>query len=82
MNALAPFRYRGKSMIKYELIIFWSEDDQAFIAEIPELAGCAADGSTYQETVANAEVVIQEWIETAKELGRPIPEPKGRLVFA
>jgi predicted RNase H-like HicB family nuclease len=69
-------------MIKYELIIFWSEDDQAFIAEIPELAGCAADGSTYQETVANAEVVIQEWIETAKELGRPIPEPKGRLVFA
>ena len=69
-------------MIKYELIIFWSEDDQEFIAEIPELAGCAADGSTYQETVANAEVVIQEWIETAKELGRPIPEPKGRLVFA
>ena len=69
-------------MIKYELIIFWSEDDQAFIAEIPELAGCAADGSTYQETVANAEVVIQEWIETAKELGRPLPEPKGRLVFA
>jgi len=69
-------------MIKYELIIFWSEDDQAFIAEIPELAGCAADGSTYQETVANAEVVIQELIETAKELGRPIPEPKGRLVFA
>ena len=69
-------------MIKYELIIVWSEDDQAFIAEIPELAGCAADGSTYQETVANAEVVIQEWIETAKELGRPLPEPKGRLVFA
>ena len=69
-------------MIKYELIIYWSEDDAAFVAEIPELAGCAADGSTYQETVANAEVVIQEWIETAKELGRPIPEPKGRLVFA
>jgi predicted RNase H-like HicB family nuclease len=69
-------------MIKYELIIYWSEDDAAFVAEIPELAGCAADGSTYQETVANAEVVIQEWIETAKELGRPLPEPKGRLVFA
>ena len=69
-------------MIKYELIIYWSEDDAAFVAEIPELAGCAVDVSTYQETVANAEVVIQEWIETAKELGRPIPEPKGRLVFA
>ncbi|HBL15159.1 MAG TPA: hypothetical protein DD379_27955 [Cyanobacteria bacterium UBA11162] len=68
--------------IKYELIIYWSEIDQAFIVEVPELAGCAADSETYQEAVQNAEVVIQEWIETAQELGRPIPEPKGRLLFA
>ncbi len=69
-------------MIKYEMIIYWSDEDQAFIAEVPELPGCAADGATYQEVIANVEVVIQEWIETAKELGRPIPEPKGRLAFA
>lgn len=69
-------------MIRYEIIIYWSDEDQAFIAEVPELPGCAADGTTYQEALANVEVVIQEWIETAKELGRPIPEPKGRLVFA
>jgi predicted RNase H-like HicB family nuclease len=68
--------------IKYELIIYWSEVDQAFIVEVPELPGCAADGETYQEAVQNAEVVIQEWIETAQELGRSIPEPKGRLLFA
>ena len=69
-------------MAKYEIIIYWSEDDQAFIAEVPELPGCAADGKTYQEALSNAEVIIQEWIETAKELGRPIPLPKGRLTFA
>lgn len=69
-------------MIRYEVIIYWSEDDAAFVAEVPELPGCAADGPTYKEALANVEVVIQEWIETAKELGRPIPEPKGRLVFA
>jgi predicted RNase H-like HicB family nuclease len=69
-------------MLKYELIIYWSGEDNAFIAEVPELPGCAADGATYQEALANVEVVIQEWIETAKELGRPVPEPKGRLVFA
>jgi predicted RNase H-like HicB family nuclease len=69
-------------MSKYEVIIFWSKEDNAFIAEVPELAGCLADGETYQEALANAEVIIQEWIETAKELGRKIPEPKGRLVFA
>jgi len=69
-------------MTKYEVIIYWSQEDDAFIAEVPELAGCAADGTTYQKALANVEVVIQEWIETAKELGRPIPEPKGRLVFA
>ena len=67
---------------RYEVILYWSEEDQAFIAEVPELPGCAADGKTYQEALANVEVVIQEWIETAKELGRPIPQPKGRLVFA
>ena len=69
-------------MIKYEVIIYWSDEDQAFIAEVPELPGCAADGATYQEALTNVEVVIQEWIETAKELGRPIPEPKGRLMFS
>lgn len=69
-------------MIRYKMIIYWSEEDQAFIAKVPELPGCAADGSTYQEAITNAEVVVQEWIETAKELGRPVPEPKGRLTFA
>jgi len=69
-------------MTKYEIILYWSEEDQAFIAEVPELAGCAADGSTCQEALANAETVIAEWIETAKELGRPIPEPKGRVLSA
>ena len=69
-------------MIKYEVIIYWSDEDEAFIAEVPELAGCMADGSSYQEALANIEVVIQEWVETAKELGRSIPEPKGRLIYA
>jgi predicted RNase H-like HicB family nuclease len=69
-------------MNKYEVIIYWSDDDKAFIAEVPELAGCMADGDTYQEALANVEVIVQEWIETAREIGRPIPEPKGRLVFA
>lgn len=69
-------------MIRYELIIYWSDADGSFIVEVPELAGCMADGATYQEAIANAEVVINEWIETARELGRPIPEPKGRLIYA
>ena len=69
-------------MSKYEIIIYWSEEDGAFIAEVPELAGCMADGATYQEALANAEIIIQEWLETARDLGRTIPEPKGRLVFA
>ena len=69
-------------MIKYELIIYWSEEDKAFIAEVPELPGCAANGKNYKEAVENVEVIIQEWIETARELGRPIPEPKGRLKYA
>ena len=69
-------------MTKYGIILYWSDDDQALIAEVPELAGCAADGLTRQETLANAETVIVEWLEAARELGRPIPEPKGRLLFA
>ena len=68
--------------IKYEMIIYWSEDDQAFVVEVPELPGCMADGETYEEAVANAKEIIAEWIETAKETGRPIPEPKGRLKYA
>ncbi len=67
---------------KYEIIIYWSEDDNAFITEVPELPGCAADGSTYHEALSNVEIIINEWIETAKELGRTVPEPKGRLIFA
>ena len=69
-------------MNRYEVIIYWSKEDDAFIAEVPELPGCTADGATYQEALSNVEVIIKEWIETAKELGRPIPEPKGRLMFA
>ncbi len=69
-------------MIKYEVIIYWSDEDQSFIAEVPELPGCAADGATYHEALANVEVIIQEWLEIAQELGRPIPQPKGRLMYA
>ena len=69
-------------MPKYELIIWWSEDDGAFLVEVPELPGCMADGATYEEAARNARVVIHDWIETAKRLGRPIPEPKGRLAYA
>lgn len=68
--------------VKYELIIYWSESDQAFTIEVPELPGCMADGQTYVEAVTNAEVVTQEWIETAQELGRDIPTHKGRLLYA
>lgn len=67
---------------KYEVIIFWSHEDNAFVAEVPELPGCMADGGTYQEALSNAEQVIREWIETAKELGRSVPQPKGRLAYA
>jgi predicted RNase H-like HicB family nuclease len=68
--------------LRYEVIIYWSNDDDAFVAEIPELPGCAADGKTPSEALANVETIAQEWIETARDLGRPIPEPKGRLLFA
>lgn len=68
--------------IRYEIVLYWSQPDEAFVAEVPELPGCAADGATYQEAVANAEVVIREWIETAQELGRPVPQPRGKLMYA
>ena len=71
-----------RNKLKYEIIIYWSEEDQAYIAEAPELARCAADGKTYREALANVEVIIQEWIETAKELKRSIPEPKSSLMYA
>lgn len=67
---------------KYEIIIYWSSEDNAFIAEVPELPGCTADGKTYQEAVTNVEIIIHEWIETALSMGRSIPIPKGRLLFA
>jgi predicted RNase H-like HicB family nuclease len=67
---------------RYEVIIYWSGQDNAFIAEVPELPGCAADGPTKQAALKNAETIILEWIATAKTLGRRIPEPKGRLAYA
>jgi predicted RNase H-like HicB family nuclease len=67
---------------KYEIIIFWSEEDGSYVAEVPELPGCMADGSTYQDALSNAEQIIREWIETASELGRAIPKPRGRLAYA
>ena len=69
-------------MHKYEIIIYWSDEDNSFVAEVPELLGCMADGKTHQEALLNAEIIIKEWIETAKELGREIPKAKGRLMFA
>ena len=69
-------------MYKYEVIVYWSEEDEAYIAEIPELPGCMADGVTYEEALKNAQVVISEWIESARSLGREIPSPKGRLTYA
>lgn len=68
--------------IKYEMIIYWSNDHQCFVVEVPELPGCMSDGASYEEAVANARKVIEGWIATARELGRPIPEPKGRLIYA
>jgi predicted RNase H-like HicB family nuclease len=69
-------------MYKYEIIIHWSEEDQGYIAEVPELPGCMADGETYEEAVKNVQVIISEWIETARSLGRNIPEPRGKLMYA
>lgn len=67
---------------RYEIFLYWSDEDSAYVAEVPELAGCMADGATYEEALAAAQVVIQEWIETAQELGREVSEPKGRLIYA
>jgi predicted RNase H-like HicB family nuclease len=67
---------------QYEIILYWSKEDQEIIAKVPELPGCAADGATCQEALTNVELVIQEWIETANELVRPVPEPRGRLIYA
>jgi len=69
-------------MHKYELIIYWSEEDHSYIAEVPELPGCMADGETYQKALENAEIVITEWVETAKKLGREIPQARGKLAYA
>lgn len=81
--SLSDTRYQEKKMpIRYELIIYWSEGDKSYIVEVPELPGCMADGPTYAEAVKDAEDVIREWIETASELGRPIPEPRGKLMYA
>jgi predicted RNase H-like HicB family nuclease len=71
-----------KTESKYEIIIYWSKDDKAFLAEVPELPGCVADGQSYQEALANVSVIIEDWIDTAKSLGRTIPEPKGKLMYA
>ena len=69
-------------MIRFQMVIWWSEPDDSFVVDVPELPGCVADGGTYEEAVANARVVMGEWIETARSLGRAIPEPRGRLMFA
>jgi predicted RNase H-like HicB family nuclease len=71
-----------RNKLRYEIIIYWSEPDEAFIAEVPELPGCAADGPSYQKALRAVELVINEWIETAEELGRAIPKPRGRLLYA
>lgn len=67
---------------RYEVIIYWSAEDEAFIAEVPELPGCVADGPTYETALANVRIIIDEWIETAVSLGRVVPEPRGRLLYA
>lgn len=69
-------------MYRYELIVFWSDEDARFVVEVPELPGCMADGETYEQAVQNAQVVIAEWIETAQSIGREIPQPRGRLAYA
>ena len=67
---------------RYELVIYWSDEDKSFVVEVPELPGCMADGASYQEAVKNVEIIIEEWIATADALGRHIPEPTGRLMYA
>src|SRR5262249_15656256 len=82
MRRMQHRRKQGNNQLMYEIIIYWSKADGAFIAEVPELPGCAADGATDQEALEAAQGVMQEWMETAKERGRPIPEPRGRLLYA
>ncbi|MDO9131050.1 MAG: type II toxin-antitoxin system HicB family antitoxin [Anaerolineales bacterium] len=65
---------------KYQMLITWSDEDQAYLVEVPELPGCMADGKTRQEALANAETIVQEWIKTARDLGRAVPAPQGRLL--
>jgi len=82
---ITRYRWQVKTMQadpRYEVIIYWSAEDDSFIAEVPELPGCAADGPTYEAALANVRVIIDEWIETARQLGRTIPEPRGRLLYA
>ena len=81
-SEISPSYWRMTMDKKNEIIIFWSSEDNAYVAEVPELAGCMADGKTYQEALGNAEQIIEEWIETATKLGRPIPQPRGRLAYA
>jgi len=69
-------------MVKYELIIYWSEEDKCYVVEVPELPGCMADGETYEKALRNAQIIISEWIETAQEMGRQIPQPRGKLAYA
>jgi len=73
---------KRKTKYRYEIIMYWSDEDQSFIAEVPELPGCAADGPTYADALAQVEIVIEEWIAMATELGRAVPQPRGRLLFA
>jgi predicted RNase H-like HicB family nuclease len=71
-----------KSLNKYEVVIYWSNEDNLFIAEVPELPGCIADGQSYNDVIDNVQIIMAEWIETARPLGRSIPEPKGKLMYA
>lgn len=82
MSTETPTPAEHTDALRYETIIYWSDDDHSFIAEIPELPGCAADGPTPAAALAAVQVVAQEWIETARELGRDVPQPRGRLLFA
>jgi predicted RNase H-like HicB family nuclease len=72
----------SSGITKYEVIIYWSEEDKSFIAEVPELTGCMSDGPTPHDALENVQEIISQWIDTAVSLGRPIPEPKGRLKYA
>ncbi len=69
-------------MYRYEIILFWSKEDNAFVADVPELPVCMAHGDTYEATLANTKEAMALWIETAREIGRPVPEPHGRLFYA